>query len=277
MKITALVENTTSDPALSAELGLSLYIELNDQKILFDCGQGTLFLKNAKQCGIDLKAVDLVVISHGHFDHGGGLSAFLEVNDKAKIYISRHAFGDFYLQKTNGELQYIGLDQALQSNERFILIDQDTQINEHLKLYTNIQPTRLNSMANHHLYSIHDHHKINDDFSHEIDLVVTEGSQKILCAGCAHSGIINIIDQISLKEGKVFNTVIGGFHLDRHMPLTSEDKALIHEITSIMMKSSTQVYTCHCTGLNPYALMKEIMGNQIDYLSVGQTIEIVDK
>ena len=93
MKITCLAENTTSRPDIEAEHGLSLYIETNGKKILFDMGQGELFIRNAKRLGIDLSDVDIAVISHGHYDHGGGLRSFLEINKKAPVYISEHAFG----------------------------------------------------------------------------------------------------------------------------------------------------------------------------------------
>ena len=84
MKITALVENT-SVPGLPVEHGLSLYIETTRHTILFDSGQGTLFAENAERLGKDLAKVDLMVLSHGHYDHGGGLKTFLELNDHAPL------------------------------------------------------------------------------------------------------------------------------------------------------------------------------------------------
>ena len=78
MKVIVLSENTTNDPRLGAEHGLSLYIEACGKKILFDTGQGDLFAENAKTLGVDLAAVDFAVISHGHYDHGGGIRRFLQ-------------------------------------------------------------------------------------------------------------------------------------------------------------------------------------------------------
>lgn len=78
MKITSLVDNT-SHAGLPVEHGLSLHIALdNGQNILFDMGQGSLFASNAATLGIDIASVDAAIISHGHYDHGGGLKTFLE-------------------------------------------------------------------------------------------------------------------------------------------------------------------------------------------------------
>ena len=109
MEITSLVENT-SRMDFPVEHGLSLYISLDDgHKILFDMGQRRLFADNAERLGIDLADVDIAVVSHGHYDHGGGLRTFLELNKKAKVYISRHAFEPHYSLRENG-LKYIGIN-----------------------------------------------------------------------------------------------------------------------------------------------------------------------
>ena len=88
MKLWTLMENTTCDANLVCEHGLSLYIEANGQRILFDAGQTGAFADNAQNMGVDLSQVDLCILSHGHYDHGGGIKRFLEVNDHAKVYVS---------------------------------------------------------------------------------------------------------------------------------------------------------------------------------------------
>ena len=96
MIIKALTENTSKNENIFSEHGLSLYIETENHKILFDMGQTDLFYKNAQTMGVDLRAVDVAVLSHGHYDHGGGLKKFLEINSTAPVYLSRFAFGDYY-------------------------------------------------------------------------------------------------------------------------------------------------------------------------------------
>ena len=96
MKIISLVENTSVNEEIKAEHGLSLYIEAKKHKILFDMGQTTLFLENAGKLGIDLSQVDVAILSHGHYDHGGGLEKFLEINKKAYVYVNQYAFDAYY-------------------------------------------------------------------------------------------------------------------------------------------------------------------------------------
>ncbi len=92
MKIVTLIENTSLSKDYHHQHGLSLYIESGQHKILFDTGSDGKFIENAKKLQVDLTKVDTVVISHGHYDHGGGLKAFVEINDKAQIYIGVGAY-----------------------------------------------------------------------------------------------------------------------------------------------------------------------------------------
>ena len=114
IQITALVENTSADPRLGAEHGLSLYIETGAHHILFDMGQTALYAANARALGVDLAGVDLAVLSHGHYDHGGGLAHFLAANPGAPVYLSRYAFEPHY----HGSTKNIGLEPALAQNLR---------------------------------------------------------------------------------------------------------------------------------------------------------------
>ena len=96
MRIVNLIENTEGNPECVYEHGLSFYIETKAHKILLDLGQTDNSLRNAKALGIDLQAVDTVVLSHGHYDHSGGIIPFTGINDRAAIYMQCSAGGEYY-------------------------------------------------------------------------------------------------------------------------------------------------------------------------------------
>ena len=121
MKITALTENTAARAELGSEHGLSLFIETAETALLFDMGQSDLFARNAEKLHIDLREAELAVLSHGHYDHGGGLRTFLALNDHAPVYLSRYAFDEAY----NAEGKYIGLDPALKNEKRLVFTGEE--------------------------------------------------------------------------------------------------------------------------------------------------------
>lgn len=108
MKIITLIENVVNNGNLLAEHGLSLYITTNNRKILFDTGQSGLFIQNAEKLGIDIADVDILVLSHGHYDHTGGLQAFLEINYKATVLAKK----DIFFPKYSGKTRYIGMNSS---------------------------------------------------------------------------------------------------------------------------------------------------------------------
>jgi 7,8-dihydropterin-6-yl-methyl-4-(beta-D-ribofuranosyl)aminobenzene 5'-phosphate synthase len=91
MKIITLVENTCGAENCIAEHGLSIYIETEKHKLLLDTGQTDAVVKNAEDLGIDLTAVDTVILSHGHYDHSGGILPFSELNHTAQIIMQKKA------------------------------------------------------------------------------------------------------------------------------------------------------------------------------------------
>ena len=176
MKIQCLVENTKYNE-LEPKHGVCFYIETKNHKILFDLGPNDLFLKNAKLLNIDITKVDTVIISHGHVDHGGGLKAFLSVNNTAKIYIQRNAF-DKYYTKVLFVNAYIGLDQDLKDNNQIVFVDNDYVIDEELSLWTakdNILPSPFNR-------ALYKANNTLDDFTHEHSLLIKK-SKNVLFTG----------------------------------------------------------------------------------------------
>ncbi|MHB8124058.1 MAG: MBL fold metallo-hydrolase [Desulfitobacteriaceae bacterium] len=272
MIIKTLVENTSISEELNNEHGLSLYIETKKHKLLFDLGASELFVENAKKMSVDLSEVDLVVISHGHYDHGGGLKAFLNVNSKAKIYLNHKAFYSHYLNRPGREKAYIGLDEGLMPNDRFIYVGDHLIIDDELELFSNIKGMRLNSSANQDLLMELGTSLVQDDFAHEQNLIIKEDGKRLLIAGCAHNGIVNIIDNLSSVKNGLPSYIIGGFHLYNRSAVKNEDLALVSQIGEYLKNTGSMYYTCHCTGIEPYMNLKDIMREKIQYLATGSQL-----
>ena len=258
MKIISLVENTASKDTLGAEHGLSLYIETDRHKILFDMGQSNLFEENAAKLGVNLADVDIAVLSHGHYDHGGGLKRFLEINRKAPVYISRYAFEPHY----NGTEKYIGLDTSLVQSDRLIFTEDFTEIEEGLTLFSCNDRKKNYDLGSFGLTMLQEVEFLPDDFRHEQYLLIEEAGKRVLISGCSHKGIMDITEWFQP------DILVGGFHFSK-LPLDDTLAGYARRLNDY----ATKFYTCHCTGTEQFAFMKNEM-EQLEYLATGQRIEV---
>lgn len=256
MKVTVLAENTACREDVFAQHGLSLWIETEDSKILFDMGQDDTFLQNAQKLGIDIRQADLAVLSHGHYDHGGGLETFLRINTHANVYVHEQAFGAYY----NGTEKYIGLNQKLREHPRLIFTGGTKKLSPNLLLMDcNDLSWTCNSWG---LNRKEEEHYCPDSFLHEQYLEITEGSRRILISGCSHKGIGNIAGYFQP------DVLIGGFHLNK-----LEDGNELKIIAQALLSANTVYYTGHCTGEKQFAQLKEIMGDRLQRISAGYVFE----
>ena len=262
MKITALMENTAKEGLLS-EHGLSLFIEWKDRRILFDAGETDGFLKNAEALGIDVGTADLAILSHGHYDHGGGMVHFLEATREIPLYINENAFSPAY---SDGE-KFIGLDERLKTDPRVIRTGDVHPLGDGLTLLTCNEKGREYPSYGQGLTREINGIQQADDFIHEQYLLIEEDGKRVLISGCSHKGIENIMAWLQP------DVLIGGFHFMKLDP-DGEGKSDLLRAAKNLSAYETEYYTCHCTGEAPFAFLKQHMGAQLHYLSAGDVIEI---
>ena len=297
MRIINLVENTEGASGCGVEHGLCFYIETEKHKLLMDTGQTGLLLENAEKLGIDLTKVDTVVLSHGHYDHGGGILPFAKINPTAKIYVPEKAFGEYYSMNKDGEPHYIGLAKEIQELPQVVKVsakasleakpeakpeaseeakaaDGIYRIDDELALFSGIGSEHVIPSTNQRLKKKTADGFVQDDFAHEQCLVISEGVKKVLLSGCAHHGILNIMDRYCELFGEEPDFVISGFHMMKKHNYSDEDINMIIDTALALRQYKTVFYTGHCTGVEPYNAMKKLMGDQLHYVHSGDEIRI---
>lgn len=268
MRIVTLVENSCGHEGCIAEHGLSVYIETKKHRLLLDAGQTDAVVKNAEVLGIDLSLIDTVILSHGHYDHSGGIMPFAKINKNAQIIMQRSAGEPHF----NGE-RYIGIDEAILGLENVRLIDGDIQLDDELLLFSGIRGRRCYPQGNRRLLRSENGEKVPDDFAHEQCLVIRQDGRSWLLSGCAHNGILNILDRYKELFGGAPDFVITGFHMmKKDGEHTEEEKAVILQTALELAQTDTVFYSGHCTGIPAFELMKTVIGDRLIALHSGYEI-----
>ena len=268
MRIITLVENTGCDSRCGAEHGLCVYVRTQRHTLLMDTGQSDLLLRNAAALHVDLSQVDTVILSHGHYDHTGGVLPLVSVCPDADVYMRRCAAEPHY----NGE-RYIGIDERILSLPRLHLLDTDKRLDDELFLFGGVTGTHGRPSGNRTLTAQRGGIRVPDDFSHEQNLVLTQDGKRWLLSGCAHSGILNILDRYLDLFGSAPDYVVSGFHMmKRDGDYSPEEEADILQTAQALSRLPTVFFTGHCTGTAAFERMQKIMGAQLVALHSGSVI-----
>ena len=216
---------------------------------------------------------DIVVISHGHYDHGRGIARFLRYNRKAIVYISKSAFKAKPYKIIKKVYIPIGIRKPLFS-KRIVLIDEDLKIENGIKIYSDI-PNKDQIIKDETLLMKTSSGYLPDDFEHEIYLSLYHSKARVLISGCSHKGIENIIDTIEEREKKKFNGVVGGFHFS-HYDSSDLRQAMYLEQLADKYTSTKKVsfYAGHCTGDEAYIELKRNMKDSIHRIKTGTEFKI---
>ena len=238
MKFTILTEDRNGDTNCISENGLSIYIEINDKKLLLDCGITDAFLKNAKTLEINLDEVNTVVLSHGHWDHGNGLKY---IKSKKTLVLHPECYTKRYSLRRN--MEYAGINETREELlKKFELIE----TKEPYQIFENVwflgQIDRKFEVPIKNLPTVLENGKI-DYLYDDSGIVIKVEKGIIVFASCSHSGINNIIEQAKkiTNEDRIL-AVIGGFHLKEINPYTLE---IIQYFKDNEIK---RAYMGHCTS-----------------------------
>jgi 7,8-dihydropterin-6-yl-methyl-4-(beta-D-ribofuranosyl)aminobenzene 5'-phosphate synthase len=282
MRVTTLIENRGSkaDSHLVSEWGLSLHITFNGHGILFDMGTSGSFAKNARHLSVDVASVNTAVLSHHHFDHGGGLRQFLEQNSSANVHLGETPNGDFFAKIFGFVKKYVGLDKALMTDypDRLETITEPTEILPDVFLLPHILSNYPKPTGNKNLFVRRDNTFTLDDFAHEMVMAIKEDGKLVVFTGCSHNGLLNMVDTVAREfKGVPIKAVIGGFHLVAAPPFNfmAGSKREVEDLgRSILNYPIDKTYTGHCTGTKAFRVLKAVMGERITDIRTGSRFEV---
>ncbi len=268
MKITVLLENSRVNPELSCAHGLSLLAEWDDNCVLIDTGPERHFIDNAVFLGKELSKVQSLIISHGHRDHGGGLEHFLQLNGEARVYLHKDAFENHWAIKPDGGLKSVSLDDSLPEKYpgRVEYVDKFRVLGDIL-IFACDSNVGKSPVMNENLLKGQTPEK--DDFGHEINVLINDGTGKVLFVGCAHRGIINILHSCREITGTYPELVVGGFHLSSKGLGKAESEASVRQLAHELKAAGCTYITGHCTGETAAVVLKEVLGEKLFLMSSG--------
>ncbi len=272
MKITVLSDNIAPDnSSLKGEWGLSFHIEEKGKIYLLDTGASSLFSENAEKLGIDLSEVDTGILSHSHYDHSDGMDKFFSLNGKASFYISSECEDNCYGKRFIFS-KYIGIKKGLTKKhaERIIPVKGSIKLRDgvHLICHTSDGLELIGKKAG--LYKKINGRLVPDDFSHEQSLVFETEKGLVIFNSCSHAGPENILREIlTAFPGENLYAYFGGLHLYK----SSEEE--IRRMAKVLKDSTLElIVTGHCTGEKAFRILKDILGERLEQLSVGKVTEI---
>jgi len=261
-KITILVDDQAGNE-LVAEHGLSLWIETEGKCILFDTGQGSALENNARVLGIDLQKTDILVLSHGHNDHTGGIPRILRQTRSADVYGHPGIMLPRYRFK-NGMAEPIQIPgrsmEAIDELplERLHWVQIPTILSDKIGL-TGPIPRKTSFEDTGGSFYLDPQGTRPDPIEDDLALWIRTDEGVIVCVGCAHAGLVNTLNHVRrLNGGLRIRAVIGGFHL-----LNAGRERLDQTIIALQKAEPDMVVPCHCTGELAVAVLRNALGERV--------------
>ncbi len=261
IKITILVDNEAG-AGLKAEHGFSLWIDTGDRRLLFDTGQDELLLANAEALHVDLAQADSVILSHGHYDHTGGLSSLLHHAHAFDLYCHPAAVHPRYSVR-NHQAKSLQMPRASMAaldhfpQEHLHWVQQPTLLTPDIGLTGPIlRKTSFEDTGGPFFLDQAGHRP--DPVDDDLGLWISTDSGLIVCVGCAHSGLINTLHQILRQNpGQRIRSIIGGFHL-----LNADRRRIEQTLKDLHQLAPEQIIPCHCTGEEAVQQLRHAFGKR---------------
>ena len=265
-----LIDNITKNDLIS-EWGLSFYIEYNGHQILLDTGASSNFAENARKLGVNLEEIECGVLSHAHYDHADGMPTFFEENKTAKFYLRKGAGENCYGKKKLFSYKYNGIAPGILSTyaDRIEYVEGDYELMNGVYLIPHKTPGLERIAKKVKLFVKENGKMFPDDFAHEHSLVFDTPNGLVIFNSCSHGGADNIITEIMATfPEKEICAYVGGLHLYK----SSEE--YIREFAKRTKETGIRkIVTGHCTGDEAFVILKEELGDIVEQMYTGMSIE----
>ena len=275
LRITTLSENTAKAGDFLGEWGLSLLIETNDTSILFDSGAGISACHNADTLDINLSKIDKIVLSHGHYDHTGGLRQVLS-RMKKEIEIIAHPdiWATKYSRRKGKADRYIGLpfqSEELESlGARFNLTTKPVKIADNVMTTGEVPMVTNYEKIDAHLWVKEAGGWKPDKLADDLAIILDTEFGLVVVLGCAHRGAINTLYHAQQLTGKKeIHTVLGGSHL-----IGASEERIWLTVAALKELGVQQLGLCHCTSLPVAALLAQEFGDRFFFNNTGTVLEL---
>ena len=267
-RITILAENTAKQPKLLAEHGLAYWIEYAGHHILFDTGQGYVLEHNAAELGIPLSQVEAVLLSHGHYDHTGGLGQVLCGERLVTVYAHPAAFQPKFARRS--DVRPIGIPpsaaQAVRrSNVVVCPVTEPTQIAPGVMATGPIPRTSEMEKSNPRFFLDETCETI-DPLEDEQALFFTTPKGVVILLGCAHAGVINTVRYVEklLPDQSIYG-LIGGTHL-----VEASQEQIQWTVNELKNREMRMLAPAHCTGIKATVALWQAFVDRCTKAYVGE-------
>ena len=252
-RITVLADNSVYGRGLLAEHGLAFWIELEGRRLLFDTGQGLALLHNAQHLGVPLELAEAVVLSHGHYDHAGGVAAVLQAAPQARIYAHPAAFEPKYGRSGDGTVHDLGMPSACVNavRERSGAITETVRPTELLPglFATGEVPRRTAYEDTGGPFFADPECQRADPLADDQALFFNSRGGTVVLLGCAHAGVVNTLRYVhDLTNGSRIHAVLGGMHL-----VSASRERMDRTIEDLRRLDVERLGPMHCTGVSATA------------------------
>ncbi len=271
VKISILADNNAKGQCL-AEWGLSVLVETGKERILFDTGSSFVATHNASLMGISLRPLSAIVLSHGHYDHTGGLSGILKQTGKTMVIGHPSLFNPKYANLGGkNPPEYIGMPISQESMQKagatLVLTREPHRFSDEVTTSGEIPLSTGFEMPDRRLLEIKAGVSYPDQVLDDLALVINTDAGLVIVAGCAHRGIVNTVKHArNLSSNGKVAAIIGGFHL-----YNADKKQIIQTANYLAEIKPNAVYAGHCTGFEACCCLKEVLGGAFNPLASGDS------